>query len=579
MDFFAEQDAARRRSRWLVLWYALAVLAVVASYCAVAAALYAGVTQQAPPVRLLLVLAGIVGGFILSISAYRMWQLSGGGPAIAQLLNARFVEPGRCTPAERRLLNVVEEMAIASGISVPAVYILDYDDAINALVAGYSPNEAVIIVTQGAVHKLSRDELQGVMGHEFSHILNGDMALNLHLVSILAGLTWFADAAERLIFEAAWRNRGLPREKRGDGVFAALLAGIVAFIGFPATFAADAIKGAITRERERLADAAAVQFTRNPDGVAGALDSILALRAHTMVRALHAELFSHMFFAPAAGGWWRPPTHPPLLERIKSAHPRFRRDEYRERRHGIRREVAVIDGAGNVVKNMAQGLASVGRPAPEHVDYAARLLASLPADLRAALHDANGAQAQMLALARGERRKDMLTLAELAVPALKAQPQKARDAFVAELTSVVAADRRVTLSEFVLLTYLRQRLREGAGQPIRTRFRRIEEVAADAHIVVSLLARSSAEPAAAFARAAAVLKLEWTKPLEPLEPKKVEDALERLRHLAPLAKPAILKACMEAANADGVLDTAETDLVRMVAATLDCPLPPALARA
>ena len=579
MDFFAEQDAARRRSRWLILWYAVAVIAVVASYCAVAGALYALLAQQAPPPRLVVAVAGAVAAFVLSISAYRMWQLSGGGPAIAELLNARYVEAGRCTPAERRLLNVVEEMAIASGISVPAVYILDYDDAINALVAGYSPNEAVIIVTQGAVQKLSRDELQGVMGHEFSHILNGDMALNLRLVSVLAGLTWFADAAERLIFETAWRNRGLPREKRGDGVLAALFAGMVAFIGFPATFAADAIKGAISRERERLADAAAVQFTRNPDGVAGALDSILALRAQTMVRALHAELFSHMFFAPAAGGWWRPPTHPPLLERIKSAHPRFKRDEYRERRHGIRREVAVIDGSGNVVKNMAQGLASVGRPAPEHVDYAARLLASLPADVREALHDANGARAQMLALARGDKRKDMLTLAELAIPALKAQPQKLRDAFIAELSSVVEADRRVTLGEFVLLTYLRQRLREGAGQPIRTQFRRIEEVAADAHIVVSLLARSSPDPGTAFARGAALLKLGWTKPVEQLDTRKVSDALERLRHLAPLAKPAVIKACMAAANADGVFNTAETDLVRMVAATLDCPVPPALERA
>jgi uncharacterized tellurite resistance protein B-like protein len=241
--------------------------------------------------------------------------------------------------------------------------------------------------------------------------------------------------------------------------------------------------------------------------------------------------------------------------------------------------VAVIDGSGNVVKNMAQGLASVGRPAPEHVDYAARLLASLPADVREALHDANGAQAQMLALARGDKRKDMLTLAELAIPALKARPQKLRDAFIAELSSVVEADRRVTLGEFVLLTYLRQRLREGAGQPIRTQFRRMEEVAADAHIVVSLLARSSPDPGAAFARGAALLKLGWTKPVEQLDTRKVGDALERLRHLAPLAKPAVIKACMEAANADGVFNTAETDLVRMVAATLDCPVPPALERA
>ena len=595
MDFFAQQDAARRRSRWLVLWYGVAVAAVIASYCGVAAPLYAFVTLwagahptyvealQAVPARFYLLVACIVGGFVVAVSAYRMWQLSAGGPAIAELLGARYVEPGRCTPAERRLVNVVEEMAIASGISVPPVYILDYDDAINALVAGYSPNEAVIVVTQGAAGKLSRDELQGVMAHEFSHILNGDMALNLRLVGVLAGLTWFADAAERLIHEAAWANRGLPRESRGSGAAAALLAGLVAFIGFPGTFAADAIKGAISRERERLADAAAVQFTRNPEGIAGALDSILALRAHTMVRALHAELFSHMFFAPAAGRWWRPPTHPPILERIAFAHPRFRRDDYRARRHGTPKEIAVIDGANNVVKNVRldRGLAAVGNPKPQHVDHAARLLASLPARLRDALHRPEQARAAMLALAGGESphgqaREHMLTLAELAVPAIKSEPQKVRDAFLAELTAVVEADRRVTLRELVLATYLRQRLREGAGQPIRTHYRALSEVAEHARVVLSLVAASSRDPSGAFAKGAAVLKLAWPGPASALDTKNVAEALERLRHLSPFAKPAVLKACFEAAGADGAYHLPEVELVRMVAATLDCPVPPAL---
>jgi len=607
LDFFEAQERSRQNSRWLVLWYAVAVLCVVASYSAVAA------LAGAPPMVYLAV-GGAVGGFILAVSAYRMWQLGAGGPAIAHLMGARYVEPGKCTPAERRLLNVVEEMAIASGISVPPVYLLDFDDAINALVAGYSPNEAVIIVTKGMVQRLSRDELQGVMGHEFSHILNGDMALNLRLVGVLAGLTWMADTAERLILETARRERGLPREERGAGALAALGAGLIAFIGFPGTFAADAIKGAISRERELLADAASVQFTRNPDGIAGALDSILALRAHTAVRAVQCEPFSHMFFAPAVWRWWSFPTHPPILERIRRAHPRFRRDEYRERRHGIRKEVAVIDGSGSVVKNLRMStavamIASVGRPAIEHVDYAARLLARLPSRLREALHRADEAEYAMFALALepdeatreaelqalaakrgiesrakvlelhvyvgGLARNHMLTLADLAVPAIKEQRQKARDAFVADLAAMVESDRRVTLREFVLLTLLRQRLREGAGQPIRTQFRRIEELAPDAHLVLSLVSLDQA----AFEKGAAVLKLGWTAPVErdALSTRKVGESLERLRHLSPFAKPGILKACFEAAAADGVFRLAEAELVRMVAATLDCPLPPVLA--
>jgi Zn-dependent protease with chaperone function len=620
LDFFEAQERARRKSRWLVVWYAAAVLAVVASYCAVAAFGYWVVAQSAMPLQGYLAVAAVVGGFIVAMSAWHLWQLSDGGPVIAHVLGARYVDPGNCTPAERKLINVVEEMAIASGISVPPVYLLEFDDAINALVAGYSPHEAVIIATRGAVQKLSRDELQGVMGHEFSHILNGDMGLNLRLVGVLAGLTWFADAAERLVLEAAHHNRELDREQRGAGALAALLAALLAFIGFPGTVAADAIKAAISREREVLADAASVQFTRNPDGIAGALDSILALRAHTAVRAVHCELFSHMFFAQAVGRWWGFPTHPPILERIKRAHPRFRRDAYRARRHGTRTEVAVIDGSGNVVKNISLTgkaeskahalavVASVGRPAPEHVDYAARLLARLPTRLREALHGADEAEAAMFALALepdeatrkaelqalaarrgadasakaaelyvyvgGLARDHMLTLADLAVPVIKGERQKARDAFLADLAAVVEADRRVTLREFVLLTYLRQRLREGAGQPIRTQFRRIEEVSADAHVVLSLVALDKA----AFEKGAAVLGLGWQAPLgrEALTTAKVNESLERLRHLAPLKKPAVLKACVEAAAADGVFRLPEVEMVRMVAATLDCPVPPAI---
>ncbi|HWM41657.1 MAG TPA: M48 family metalloprotease [Burkholderiales bacterium] len=619
MDFFEAQERSRRSSRWLILWYVLAVLGVVASYCLVAAAAYWGIAKfigapPRPPLELYLLVGGVVGGFILVVSAYRMWQLGDGGAVIAHLLGARYVEPGRCTPAERKLLNVVEEMAIASGISVPPVYVLDFDDAVNALVAGYSPNEAVIIVTKGAAQKLSRDELQGVMGHEFSHILNGDMALNLRLVGILAGLTWMADSAERLIFEIAQHQRGLPREERGAGALTAVFAALIAFIGFPGTFAADAIKAAISRERELLADSASVQFTRNPDGIAGALDSILALRAHTAVRAVQCEPFSHMFFAPAFSRWWSPPAHPPILERIRRAHPRFKRDEYRARRHGTRTEVAVIDGSGSVVKNLRMDtavamVAAVGNPAAQHVDYAARLLASLPSRLREALHTAPEAELTMFALALepdeatreaelqalaakrgtaarakvmelhvhvgGLARNHMLTLADLAVPAIKEQRQQARDAFLSDFAAVVEADRRVTLREFVLLTLLRQRLREGAGQPIRTQFRRIEEVAADAHVVLSLVSLERS----AFEKGAAVLKLGWQAPLgrEALTLAVVSASLERLRHLSPFAKPGILKACFEAAAADGAFRLAEVELVRMVAATLDCPLPPALA--
>jgi len=625
LDFFEQQERSRRSSRWLVLWYLLAVLATIASYSVGAALIYAFLvaftgsgaffaTLAQIPAQFYYLVAGAVSLYILGVTAYRIWQLSDGGPTIAWLLGARYVDPDKCTPSERRLLNVVEEMAIASGITVPPVYVLQGDDAINALVAGYSPNEAVIIVTQGTVTKLSRDELQGVMGHEFSHILNGDMALNVRLVGLLAGLTRIGEYAEQMVYGAAHANKRLAREQRGEGALAALLAALIAFVGFPGTFAAGAIKAAISRERELLADAASVQFTRNPDGIAGALDSILALRAGTMVRAAGVGDFSHMFFAPAAGRWWGFPSHPPILERIQRAHPRFRRDEYRKQRHGTPTEVAVIDGSGNVVKNLRMDtavaavttvVASVGQPGAQHVDYAKRLLERLPSRLKEALHRADEAELAMFALALepeqaalqvleqkrgaevkakvsdlhvyvgGLSRNYMLTLADLAVPAIKEQRQAARDAFLADFAAMVEADRRVTLREFVLLTLLRQRLREGAGQPIPARFRKIDEVAADAHLVLSLVSLDKA----AFDKGAAVLKLGWQALLarETLTTAKVGESLERLRHLSPFAKPGILKACFEAAAADGVVRLSEAELVRMVAATLDCPVPPLLA--
>jgi Zn-dependent protease with chaperone function len=239
LDFFAQQDLARRNSRLLVLWFLLAAAFTVASYGLAAAGFYAlaagyaGWPSPWMPAKGWAIVAGAVGGIILAVSALRMWQLSEGGHTVAWLLGARYVDPDKCSPAERRLLNVVEEMAIASGISVPPVYLMQREQAVNAMVAGHSPNEAVIIATHGAVSKLSRDELQGIMGHEFSHILNGDMALNLRLVGLLAGLCWLAERGEALVWAAAWGSRGVPREEQGADGFSAVFGALLAFVAFP----------------------------------------------------------------------------------------------------------------------------------------------------------------------------------------------------------------------------------------------------------------------------------------------------------------------------------------------------------
>jgi Zn-dependent protease with chaperone function len=614
VDFFAQQEAARRASRWLVLWYLLAVAFVVLSFNIFAALAYAalalfgalplaggeplvwkgllqtyGYALVRVPLPVHAWVSGITAAIVLAVTLRRLWQLSEGGTAVAALLGAHYLDRGRATPAEAKLLNVVEEMAIASGIAVPPVYLLEREDAINALVAGHSPNEAVIIATRGAVHRLSRDELQGVMGHEFSHLLNGDMALNVRLVALLAGIACFGEWGEAMVFAVAEQWRRKSREERGEGALAALFGALVAYIGFPGSFAAEAIKAAISRQRELLADAASVQFTRNPDGIAGALDSIRYLKAGTTLRSAYATELSHMFFLPAAVHWWAFPTHPPIEERIRRANPRFLQEDYRRTRHaGTYRDgrVAVLDGAGNVVKVMG-GLgalaAVVEAPRAEHVDYARRLLERLPSGLRTQLGGPESAAHAVLELLQGRlasvARHHALTVIELALPALKQLPQKRRDAFLAEVTRAIEADRKVTLAELVQATFLRQHLREGAGKPIATKFRAVGEVAGDAQAVLSLIARASqGDTAAAHAKGSAVLGLALPGPLAPAEltTARILEALERLRHLQPFEKPRVLKACVETAAADGRFRLAEMELVRAVAATLDCPIPPVI---
>ncbi len=583
MDFFAQQDEARRASRWLVLWYLLAVAFVVACFNLAAALVYAAFSWgQLMPLAAHLAVSGVVAAIILGVTLHRMWQMSEGGPAVAALLGAHYLDRSRCTPSEAKLLNVVEEMAIASGIAVPPVYLLRGETAINALVAGHTPNEAVIVATQGAVQQLSRDELQGVMGHEFSHILNGDMALNVRLVSLLAGIACFGEWGEAMVYAGAAEAAKKSREERGGEVLVALFGTAIAFIGFPGLFAAEAIKAAISRQRELLADAASVQFTRNPDGIAGALDSIRYLKAGTTLRTAYAIELSHMFFAPAIVRWWAWPSHPPVEERIRRAHPRFMQEDYRRTRHASTYRdgrVAVLDGAGNVVKVMG-GLgalaAVIEAPRPEHVDHARRLLEALPAQTRQRLATPEGAQQIVL---EGLGQAQQLLIFELALPALKQLPQKRRDTFLAEVRRRVEADRKVTLAEFVQATLLRQHLREGAGKPIPTKFGKVEDVAQDAHVILSLIAHASqGDTEAAHAKGKAVLGVELpgALPAAELTAARLETALERLRHLQPFQKPRVLKACVETAAADGTFRLAEAELVRAVAATLDCPLPPVI---
>ncbi len=618
MDFFDQQDSARRASRWLLLWYLLAVAFVVLCFNLAAAAVYAvfALYGAAPlaggeplvwrglwstywhallhvPPKVHYAVSGLVTGIILAVTARRIWQLSEGGPVVAHMLGAHYLERGRATASEAKLLNVVEEMAIASGIAVPPVYLLASDDAINALVAGHSPNEAVIVATRGAVQKLSRDELQGVMGHEFSHILNGDMALNVRLVGLLAGIACFGEWGEALVLRAARAKRA----RRAARTAAAMRAVRHVRRGDRLHRLSRACSPQ-RRSRRRSRASASCSPTRRAcssrairTASPGRSTPSPSSRPAPRCAAAHAVELSHMFFAPAIARWWTFPTHPPIEERIRRAHPRFQREDYRRTRHAAQYRDsarAVLDGAGNVVK-VVGGLAGVAglveAPRAEHVDHARKLLERPAAGAQGAPGDAGrgaggdsrapGAQGVL----GGVGRHQALLLIELALPALKQLEQKRRDAFLAEVVRLVEADRKVTLSEFVQATLLGStcaKARASPSPPGSRKWRRWRRTRTSSCRSSRTRRKGDTETAHAKGKAILGVELPGPVPVAELSTARLGEALERLRYLQPFEKPRVLKACLEAAAADGKFRLAETELVRAVAATLDCPLPPVI---
>lgn len=338
MDFFEAQARAKRRTNRLVVLFALAVFGTIAaSY--VAAVLIVGQTgarehsyyySDAAPLlfwdpTIFTAVAASVVAIVGLASLYKWSQMRHGGSAVAELVGGRRVDPHTTNLHERRLLNVVEEMAIASGVPVPAVYVLDQEPAINAFAAGLTTSDAVVAVTRGTLEKLTRDELQGVVGHEFSHILNGDMRLNVKLAAIVFGILVIG-LLGRGILQGLGRGRIRGGGKKGNGVAVILAIGLaLMIIGYVGYFFGRLIQAAVSRQREFLADAAAVQFTRNPSGLSGALKKIGGYALGSTVTDKHAAEIGHFFFAQGFrsffGGLWA--THPPLDERLRAIDPRW----------------------------------------------------------------------------------------------------------------------------------------------------------------------------------------------------------------------------------------------------------------
>lgn len=432
MDFFERQDKARRKTKWLVIYFAMAVVGMTAAIYIAVVLIFSGVQAHqhrfnydggAPQLSLwnpqILLGVSLATLAIIGVgSSYKTMALAAGGSAVSEMMGGRLLSPNASDPNERKLLNVVEEMSIASGVPMPHVYVMDDENGINAFAAGHKPGDATITVTSGCMRLLNRDELQGVIGHEFSHILNGDMRLNLRLMGMIFGILCLAIIG-RVLLQTARGGRG-----RGQNPLP-ILGLVLLIVGYIGVFFGRLIQAAVSRQREFLADASSVQFTRNPAAITGALKKIGGLGENgSRLSHAHSEELSHMFFgngiSEAFIGLLE--THPPLVERIRAFDPNFD-GKFPYVRYDGRDQPAVetprakrspMPGAfgtvlgGAILASSAEEkppvirphtvLPNLGNPTPLHLQYAEQLRDSLPENIKAAARDPLSAAALIYAM-------------------------------------------------------------------------------------------------------------------------------------------------------------------------------------
>ena len=648
-DFFQRQETARRNTSWLVGMFLLAVIGIVGTTFAIAAVAVSQARIHAPsvgrdfspnqqpyPWEVPLIAGGaalalIVGGTLYKVSELR----SGGGRAVAESLGGRRLHPDTSDYNQRKLLNVVEEMAIASGVPVPPVFLLD-EPGINAFAAGYSPSDAVLGVTRGAVEQLSRDELQGVIAHEYSHLLNGDMRMNIRLIGILHGILLLGLLGHILLRSAAFSGGG-GRDK-GKGALAMLAVAVALIIlGFIGTFIGGLIKAAVSRQREYLADSSAVQFTRNPDGIGGALKRIGGSLAGSQVKAAHASEVSHMFFAT---GVWEGftsmmATHPPLDKRIRAIDPRWD-GRYPQPSADAPAAVHAAEASAFVggvaaaagveasprgsevdLRLVDNAVEHVGDPSQQHRRYARELLAALPPQLLSAAREPFGSRAvvfglllddepevrdrQLAALAAKADRPSVetlhkllphigqldararLPLLDLTLPALRSMSAGQYQVFDTCLRSLVEADKRLSLFEWTLGRVLERHLASEYRDQRRVRihYYGLAKLADPISMLLSTLAHAGQgedEAAAALATAAEQLPEVHLRlvPRSECSLALVEQALDTLAQVAEKHRGRIVDACAAVICADGHVKVAEAELLRGISDLLDCPMPPIL---
>jgi Zn-dependent protease with chaperone function len=632
VDFFERQRAARGTSLRLVVLFTLAVIAIVVVNDLVVLLIF----RRVP--------AGTLVGYLIAMTVFtvlligggtasKMIALRDGGAAVAKSVGAVAVDPSTSDPRLRRFVNVVEEMSIASGVPVPRLFVLEHEPGINAFAAGYSPSDAAITVTSGALDRLNRDELQGVIGHEFSHVLNGDMRVNVRLIGLLNGILLLGLVGLRFLQFGGGRSRD---SKNGNPLLVIAIGMVV--LGFVGQFFGGLIQAAVSRQREWLADASSVQFTRQTSGLVGALKKIAGLPTGSAMSDAHgAKQLNHMLFGEGRKGLSSLyATHPPLYERIAALDPTFKPEEVAQ----LQQQYAAQPPDG-LAEDAALGLVGAAAPAeepaasvrvePEAVrarvrsvtaeDLArgARLSARIPAPFRTAASQGSTAVPLVLALLfdpRPDIRPQQLAIvdtrlgrptaqaaaalvddlprlpemlrlpvAQLAAPQLAGRPPQERAALAATLDELARVDGAVTVFEYCLTRVVGSYLHDLADPRRRSRpgsapVRAVQDAALT--LLATVAAAGNADPVAAqraFTAAAARLLPGTAVPYAaPADPWRALDAgWEPLNGLDPRNKQVLVEALVAAVSDDGVLTAAEAELLRTACTVLRCPLPPLIA--
>ncbi len=640
MDFFEAQDRAKRNSGKLVLFYILAVIGIVVSIYLVTLALYkwqfAGFDHTGwwSPGWLLTV-ALVVLCTIAIGTLYRVSQLRKGGSAVAQLLGGRRVDPSTDNPGERRLMNIVEEMSIASGMPVPDVYILDREENINAFAAGFNTSDAAVGVTRGALDQLNRDELQAVIAHEFSHIFNGDMRFNIRLIGVLNGILLIHVMGmiimRSVVYSGGTRSRGSGRDGGGNAAIVIIVAGLsLVIIGYIGMIFGRMIQAAISRQREYLADAAAVQYTRNPDGLAGALSKIGAKKKGAEIRDGHAMEMSHLFFASSFHSALDRlySTHPPIDKRIKAINPSFEGSEGRRRRkiqeqfekdHVSGSKAAASSGGGPVSGHAALTpeviLAAIGTLGAGNVQRAGKLIEEIPEELRRAAHEPLSAEAliyvllftadknykgllpdwfkteaseamvneteKLKGLLDGADRNWYLPLADMAHGSLRGMTKQQYQKFHSLIRKAVEGEVSENLFAFTLEKIVDRKLQMAfdSSRIPDIKHHHLKSIGKELTILISALAHASDKNS----------EEAWKAGLDPissvapdgmklLPPEactldELDKALDELAQSANPVKKYIMSAVIYTITADKQITTEERELVRGISEALDCPIP------